>query len=704
MKIQNKSRRAIIFTLVIASILVFSSINIVSAAKHQTNNFIVEASDPDFAAQVATTSESLRESITVALFDQKFPDWANRCTMRATISSSGAGGATSFAFEQGQVFGWSMTVQGSQQKILSTVLPHEIAHTIVASYFRKPLPRWCDEGLASYFEPPVEKQKHRIMFLNFLRSNRGISIQRLFSFTTYPSDVMPFYAESYVLVEFLIEKKGLKEFVSFMVDGMNNGQWESAIKSHYGYQSYMDLQNNFLKWVKEKESSWKDGFSEVTPKEPSNAVVPAVETCPAGAEECPMVPVPPKPATPICDPDGPIICSDGKEWHYHYYYSQETKKCTSIIVIDRFCSNEPLVSEWGDPFCMKNTNPPEIWRTRFKNTRTCDSSTNRCGKISDSQLLKTCNNKNPICSNGDCTRKCSSDSDCDPKAYGKGKFCSKNNLYQEFFEGKCDQNTKLCVNLFNGGLIKVCGTNQKGTWNDPSCSRDEMIIRSRYNIERGCEQNPKNPYDADCYSRQVIEKEVIENCPLTNKKYCKYINNNPVCVECVSNNHCSKGYRCSNDFTCKKTLCSGPEDCDPVPCNKCTNPGTSFAKCEADITKDGLTCTSDTTKTCDNGKCKKKCTIGFIKFGAEWCAPCKAWDYSYRTGVFNNFFTTNGFTSIKIVDIDKDRQLASSYGIKKLPSIAIVDGKGKIICGVYIPTFDYNAISSCISDYKAKYC
>ena len=85
---------------------------------------------------------------------------ARRCpTGRSPVRSRarsadhlGAGGATSFVFEHGEVFGWRMTIQGSLVRILDSVLPHEVTHTIFATHFRQPLPRWADEGACTTVE------------------------------------------------------------------------------------------------------------------------------------------------------------------------------------------------------------------------------------------------------------------------------------------------------------------------------------------------------------------------------------------------------------------------------------------------------------------------------------------------------------------------------------------------------------------------
>ena len=58
-----------------------------------------------------------------------------------------------------EVFGWDMKIQGSEERVLDSVLPHEVTHTIFASHFRQPLPRWADEGACTTVEHVSETQQ-----------------------------------------------------------------------------------------------------------------------------------------------------------------------------------------------------------------------------------------------------------------------------------------------------------------------------------------------------------------------------------------------------------------------------------------------------------------------------------------------------------------------------------------------------------------
>jgi hypothetical protein len=148
---------------------------------------------------------------------------------------------------------------------------------IFASYFRRPLPRWADEGGATSMEHISEKQKHRQMLVRFLQTGHGIAFGQLFAMTEYPQDVMPLYAEGYSLAEYLINHGGRRQFVAFLAEGMREGQWPAAVQHYYGARDLPSLQNEWVAWVAQ-------GFP--TPPPESRVMVASAQT-----------PAPPQPAT-----------------------------------------------------------------------------------------------------------------------------------------------------------------------------------------------------------------------------------------------------------------------------------------------------------------------------------------------------------------------------------------------------------------------
>ena len=224
----------------------------VQAAGFRTTNFTVSAQTPQLAREIGLTAERYRKELAIEWLGKEMPAWSRRCPITARVDSHlGAGGATSFLFEKGEVYGWQMSIQGSRERILDSVLPHEVTHTIFASHFRQPLPRWADEGACTTVEHRSEKAKQQHLLIRFLKTKQGIPFSHLFAMKEYPANVMPLYSQGYSLARYLIQQGGRRKFIDFLSDGLQDENWPRAIREQYGYDNLWALQNTWLDWVRQ---------------------------------------------------------------------------------------------------------------------------------------------------------------------------------------------------------------------------------------------------------------------------------------------------------------------------------------------------------------------------------------------------------------------------------------------------------------------
>jgi len=222
------------------------------AAGYRTTNFVVEAATPELARKIGYAAEQYRHDLAVEWIGRPIPRWASPCPITAQVSPQlGAGGATSFVFDHGEVFGWQMSIQGSEQRVLDSVLPHEVTHTIFASHFRQPLPRWADEGGCTTVEHPVERARQHRMLIEFLTTGRGISFPQMFAMREYPPDVLPLYAQGYSLARFLIERGGRRKYVDCLAAGLASEDWPTALGQFYGIRDEAQMQEVWLEWVRQ---------------------------------------------------------------------------------------------------------------------------------------------------------------------------------------------------------------------------------------------------------------------------------------------------------------------------------------------------------------------------------------------------------------------------------------------------------------------
>ena len=251
------------------------------AASYRTQNFLVDAASPTLARSVGDAAEQYRRELADHWLGRELRPWPTPCPIRViTGPTLAAQGVTEY--NRQPVRDFRMEVVGTPRRILDSVLPHEITHTILATHFGRPLPRWADEGICTTVEHQEEKVKHEIKLREFLASRRGIAMNRLFLLTEYPADVLPMYAQGYSVCRFLIEQKGPREFINFLTDYMHHPSWTANIRKHYGYQSLAGLQTRWLDWVADGSTDVTE-FVAVTP--PVNALAGASSPTPTSAPE-----------------------------------------------------------------------------------------------------------------------------------------------------------------------------------------------------------------------------------------------------------------------------------------------------------------------------------------------------------------------------------------------------------------------------------
>jgi hypothetical protein len=220
------------------------------AAEARSRNFIVtDAPSVDFANQVASEAERFRAELAMKWLGRELPSWSHPCTLRVVAGNIPAQGVTTYQRYPGHVGDFQMEVVGTPQRILDSVLPHEVTHTILASHFGRPLPRWADEGISTTVEHSSERSKHERKLREFLSTRRGIPMNRMFMMTEYPPEMLTLYAQGYSVCRFLIEQGGPREFVKFLETFHRQGSWTDSVRQHYGYESLAELQEFWLDWV-----------------------------------------------------------------------------------------------------------------------------------------------------------------------------------------------------------------------------------------------------------------------------------------------------------------------------------------------------------------------------------------------------------------------------------------------------------------------
>src|SRR6267378_23698 len=95
-------------------------------AQQRSPNFIVNAPTPEIAQQLAQYAEHYRREKAIEWLGQEMPPWPQPCPLYATVCMEPPSGATSFSFGAGRVQWMKMEIRGPLERLLASVLPHEI--------------------------------------------------------------------------------------------------------------------------------------------------------------------------------------------------------------------------------------------------------------------------------------------------------------------------------------------------------------------------------------------------------------------------------------------------------------------------------------------------------------------------------------------------------------------------------------------------
>jgi hypothetical protein len=212
-------------------------------ASYPTPNFIVEAPTPAIAQQIGQAAEVYRRQKAMEWLGYEMPPWPERCPIHVRVTINGPSGATQFTFDRGQVRGQCMHIDGPLDRLVNSVLPHEITHTVFAFYFRSPVPRWADEGGSVLSEDETERNRHDKLVREVLNTpGRAIPLRRLFSLRDYPGDVMALYAEGFSVANYLVSVSNRQTFLGFVAQGMSPSGWDSAVRTYYRLNRIEDLE------------------------------------------------------------------------------------------------------------------------------------------------------------------------------------------------------------------------------------------------------------------------------------------------------------------------------------------------------------------------------------------------------------------------------------------------------------------------------
>lgn len=157
---------------------------------------------------------------------------------RSTNSPPWSEGITKFLMMDGRIQRSTIHLYQSAPLLTTSIIPHELTHAMYPGFinYRRQLRLWFDEGVAICSEPRF-RQTHRQRLLRLAyRQGTLFPFPTLWAFTSYPPEQTAtdiFYAQSYSLVWFLLQRAGSDALARFAIAAKQQSE-EKALANVYG--------------------------------------------------------------------------------------------------------------------------------------------------------------------------------------------------------------------------------------------------------------------------------------------------------------------------------------------------------------------------------------------------------------------------------------------------------------------------------------
>ncbi|HZZ79941.1 MAG TPA: hypothetical protein VFE62_15585 [Gemmataceae bacterium] len=235
------------------ALLVTSTVICSMGAELRTKNFIVVAANPQVCQSVAQWAEHYRKEKAIQWLGREMPPWPEPCPLHVTVAMDGPKGETEFSFSYGRVNSQRMKIHGPLERLIYSVLPHEITHTVFANHFKTPVPRWADEGGSVLSEDDIERERHDKLVRSILNRGQQIPLRNLLALKEYPQQVMCLYAQGFSLSDYLVKRSNKQHFLNFVGHGMQHG-WDAAAKSYFGHGNVEELEQAWLQYLRDTKN------------------------------------------------------------------------------------------------------------------------------------------------------------------------------------------------------------------------------------------------------------------------------------------------------------------------------------------------------------------------------------------------------------------------------------------------------------------
>ncbi|MGD9633519.1 MAG: hypothetical protein AB7G28_05975 [Pirellulales bacterium] len=208
-----------------------------------------EEAEQRYAQSVLAEANRFRKEFALEWLGEELPTGAGRSVIYIDFSTVEDRGLT-WAKDHPDRLLHNVYLSTSPSRAAGSTLRHEIVHTVLATRFAHPkrLPPWAEEGIACRFDDDARKAARNQQTAFWARTGRAPNLALLLEMPDLKALDESGYAAAASLVSFLLTRGDKQEVVRFAADGQALG-WEAALRSHYGIQSYAELQSGWQAWL-----------------------------------------------------------------------------------------------------------------------------------------------------------------------------------------------------------------------------------------------------------------------------------------------------------------------------------------------------------------------------------------------------------------------------------------------------------------------
>jgi len=212
-----------------------------------SDNFLVYAPDQELADEVLKKSEQLRKRLAKAWLGEELPLGAGAAVIQIKLSATEDKALTWIKDHPGKQY-HSVSIRSSREKAVGVTLAHELTHVILATKFLGKLPRWADEGVASFQDESELCLKRRATLIQYSNSGEWPNLTDVLNQVGATADEHQFFSVATSISEFLLDRGDESTFFKFAIDGQEMG-WESAARKHYEFPSLKAMELRWQEWV-----------------------------------------------------------------------------------------------------------------------------------------------------------------------------------------------------------------------------------------------------------------------------------------------------------------------------------------------------------------------------------------------------------------------------------------------------------------------